>query len=119
MSIERDDEHNWRRTTGYLSSVIFISPLCVLNFSNLARKEKKNGRTRLRVVMTTGRTRPSRVEDCCRAERGEERERWRKQMRERRAVILDQQKTHLVILPHCLTIEGGHHWGMKQWLSMV
>ena len=36
----------------YLSSVILISPLCVLNLSKRARKEKMKGRMILRMVMT-------------------------------------------------------------------
>ena len=52
----------------YLTRVILISPLCVLNRSKRARNENKKGSTRLSVVMTTGVTRPSKdspSEDCC------------------------------------------------------
>ena len=47
----------------YLTNVILISPLCVLNFSTLARKEKRKGRIRLSVVITTGSTRPANMEE--------------------------------------------------------
>ena len=49
----------------HLINVIAISPLCVLNLSTSAKKEKRNGRTRFNVVISTGRTNPSNVDDCC------------------------------------------------------
>ena len=45
----------------YLSSVILISPLCVLNLSKRARKEKRKGKMILRMVMTPEGNSPTKI----------------------------------------------------------